>query len=137
MVRAYVFIEKMIKKLYPICENHLFSKAYRKGKSAVSKYVAVYVLANYEKKANSSRSTKLGITVNRKLGKAVKRNRVKRLIRASYRMNLPDLKEGYLIVVAARGAAFLKGVKTKDVYDSMRYCFEKLGVCEGKNDNRS
>jgi ribonuclease P protein component len=122
----------MIKKLYPLCENHLFSKAYRKGKSAVSKYVAVYVLNNYDRKAAPQSSTKLGITINRKLGKAVKRNRVKRMIRAAYRMNLPELKQGYLIVVAARGAAFSKGIKTKDVYESMRYCFEKLGICEEK-----
>ena len=114
----------MVKKLYPLCENHLFSKAYRKGKSAAGRLIAVYVRKNY----GGKNQTKLGITVNKKLGKAFKRSRVKRIIRAGYRENMPFLKNGYIIIVAARGAAFDKGIKSGDVAKQMRKCFEKLGV---------
>ena len=117
----------MVKKLYPLCENHLFSRAYRKGKSHAGKYVAVYVLKNYGGK-KSIPQTKLGITANKKLGKAVKRSRVKRIIRAAYRENMPFLKNGYIIIVAARGAAFDKGVKSTDVARQMKVSLEKLGV---------
>ena len=123
------FLEmNMVKKLYPICENHLFSKAYRKGKSDVTKYIAVYVLKNYDKKTVST--TKLGITVNRKLGKAVKRSRVKRIIRAAYRENMSYIKPGYLIIVAARGAAFDKCVKSTDISKDLLKSFKKLGITE-------
>ncbi len=118
----------MVKKLYPLCENHLFSKAYRKGKSNAGKYIAVYVLKNYGKKKGEFPLTKLGITVNKKLGKAVKRSRVKRLIRAAYRENMPYMRQGYIIIVAARGAAFDKNVKSTDVAKNMYKCLEKLGV---------
>ena len=30
-----------------ICENHLYAKAYRRGKRAVGRYTAVYVLRDY------------------------------------------------------------------------------------------
>ena len=118
----------MVKKLYPLCENHLFSKAYRKGKSTANRHIAVYVLKNYGNKKCSFPNTKLGITVNKKLGKAVKRSRVKRIIRAAYRENMPLLKNGYIVIVAARGAAFDKGVKSTDVAKQMKKCFEKLGI---------
>lgn len=121
----------MVKKLYPLCENHLFSKAYRKGKSDVNKYVAVYALKNYRRDASGRpEATRLGITVNRKLGKAAKRSRVKRIIRAAYRENLADLKNGYIIIVAARGAAFDKKVKSTDIAVKLRKSFENLGLLD-------
>ncbi len=46
----------------------------------------------------------MGITVNTKIGKAVVRNRVKRLIRESLRAFEGDMKQGYYIVVVARSA---------------------------------
>ncbi len=126
----------MVKKLYPLCENHLFSRAYRKGKSDANKYVAIYVLKNYSKrKDNSGCTTRLGITVNKKLGGAVKRSRVKRIIRAAYRENMPKLKEGYLIIVAARSAAFDKDVKSTDIVPKMYKSFEKLGLIASVNGN--
>lgn len=122
----------MVKKLYPLCENHLFSKAYRKGASDANKYVAVYALKNYEKCPDRSASpTRLGITVNKKLGGAVKRSRVKRVIRAAYRELMPELKNGYLIIVAARGAVFDKNVKSPRVAERMRVSFENLGLFVG------
>lgn len=120
----------MVKKLYPLCENHLFSKAYRKGKSDAGKYTAVYVLKNYTKRTAGAPQTMLGITVNKKLGKAVKRSRVKRIIRAAYRECMPMLKPGYIIVIAARTAAFDKNVKSKDIYRGLCKSLDKLGVLE-------
>jgi ribonuclease P protein component len=118
----------MVKKLYPLCENHLFSKAYRKGKSAANRYVAVYVLKNYGNKKGTPALTKLGITVNKKLGKATKRSRVKRIIRAAYRENMPVIKNGFIIIVAARSACFDKGVKSTAVAKQMKKSFEQLGI---------
>lgn len=107
----------------------MFIKAYRKGKSGVNKYTAVYVLKNYRKnKDGSSAHTKLGISVNAKLGKACKRSRVKRIIREAYRAILPNIPDGYIIIVAARGACFAKNVKSTDVRRQMYSTLEKLEV---------
>ena len=77
-------------------ENHLFSRAYRKGRCFSGKYIAVYVLKNREN------NKKLGITVSKSRGNAVKRNRTKRIIREAYRVFHPFVKEGHIIVIVAR-----------------------------------
>ena len=121
----------MNRKLYPLCENHMFLKAYRKGKSGVNKYTAVYVLKNYRtNKDGSKMHTKLGIAVNAKLGKACKRSRVKRIIREAYRANLPRLADGYIVIIAARAAAFSKNVKSTQVEKQLSDTLLKLGVLE-------
>ena len=119
----------MNRKLYPLCENHMFLKAYRKGKSGVNKYTAVYVLKNYRKNSDGTApKTRLGIAVNAKLGKACKRSRVKRIIREAYRANLENLKDGFLIVIAARAAAFSKNVKSTDIEKQLKVTLSKLEV---------
>lgn len=119
----------MNRKLYPLCENHLFVKAYRKGKSAVNRYSAVYALKDFRKnKDGTPVPSRLGLAVNRKLGKACKRNRVKRMLREAYRALLPSLKDGYIIVIAARGAAFGKKVKSTDIECRLSESIEKLGL---------
>ena len=119
----------MNRKLNPLCENHMFLKAYRKGKSGVNKYVAVYVLKNYRKNKDGGRlPTSLGIAINAKLGKACKRSRVKRIIREAYRAVLPQIDDGHIIVIAARGAAFSDRVKSTDVEKQLAVTLSKLEV---------
>ena len=62
-------------------ENHLFRRLYAKGKSAVSPTLAVYV------RKNRLGYTRLGLTVGTKVGKAVRRNKVRRRIREAYRIH--------------------------------------------------
>lgn len=88
------------KKLYPLKQNHLFARAYRKGKGYSSPSLALYVLPGRDKSR-----TLLGITVSKKRGNAVTRNRVKRRLREAYRFYLPDLKDGRLLVLVAKQGA--------------------------------
>lgn len=119
----------MNRKLYPLCENHMFLKAYRKGKSAVNKYTAVYVLKNYRKKTDGTlMHTRFGIAVNAKLGKATRRNRVKRMIREAYSENIQLVKDGLIVVIASRGAAFGKNVKSTDISRALFSSLKELSV---------
>ena len=45
---------------------------------------------------------RLGMSVNRKVGTAVRRNRIRRLIRESFRLLQHDLPQGYDLVVVVR-----------------------------------
>ena len=85
------------KRILKLKENHLFSRAYRKGRCFSGKYIALYVLKNQNKTEK-----KLGITVSKNRGNAVKRNRCKRIIRESYRVFHPFVRDGVIIVIVAR-----------------------------------
>lgn len=106
-------------------ENHLFKKAYSKGKSRVCEYAAVYVLKNYCKK-----ETRIGLTVSKSRGNAVVRSRMRRVLRESVREVYPQLKKGYLIVIVARQS--LEKAKTTEVGPKIQGLLCELGVFEGE-----
>ncbi len=113
-----------------IKENHLYNKAYTRGKRFVGRYITVYVLkdlaAKRLMKANPTGEyvNRLGLTVSKKIGGAVCRNRTKRIIREAYRACSGQLSRGYLIVISARGA--IVGKKTGEVLSELDAAFENL-----------
>jgi ribonuclease P protein component len=76
--------------------NYEFRRLYTKGRSAASPYAVVYC------RENRSPVNRLGLTVSTKLGKAVRRNRVRRRYREIYRLNEVKFQTGYDIVIVAR-----------------------------------
>lgn len=79
-----------------IKENKVFKKAYYKGKKEVSQNLVLYYVPNKDK-------TRVGITVSKKIGKAVVRNRIRRLVRESWRTFC--VREGYDVIIVARTVA--------------------------------
>ncbi len=57
-------------------------------------------------KQNGLGITRLGIIVSKKTGNAVKRNKVKRLIREFFRLHKTHFPQGYDIVIAAKKGAY-------------------------------
>ena len=121
-------------KFKAICENHLYSKAYSKGKRVVTSALAVYVLPDYHAKrlANAHPEKKImnriGLTTSTKLGSAVVRSRCRRIIREGLRAleKRRPLKVGFLIVIAARGGA--TGLKSNQIEGHLERAFESLGM---------
>ncbi len=78
--------------------NRDFRRVYRSG-NFVGGYTVVYA------RKNKYPFNRLGLTAGKTTGKAVVRNRLKRLMRESYRLMEDDIKKGYDIVIVARGRA--------------------------------
>ena len=127
-------------KFKAICENHLYSKAYSKGKRAVTSALAVYVLPDYAAKRLAKAHpqkrvvNRIGLTTSTKLGGAVIRNRCRRIMREALRSIEQEkkLKVGFLIVIAARSASV--GLKSNEIKRQLDLAFKKLGMyesCEG------
>lgn len=81
-----------MKNLLTLKKNYEFRYILNKGKSYYGNQIIVYI------NKNRKNTNILGIAINTKLGKAVKRNRVKRLIRENYRIINKDIEQGYNIV---------------------------------------
>ena len=79
-----------------LCENYEFKRVYKRGKSVAADLLVLYYLKNRQ---NVNR---LGITVTKKLGKAVVRNRARRLIKEAFRLSEHKVSIGYDIVIVAR-----------------------------------
>ena len=77
-------------------KNYEFRRLYAKGKSAVTPYFVIYC------RKNSGRENRVGYTVSVKLGKAVTRNRIRRRLRETYRLNADRLAHGFDLVIVAR-----------------------------------
>ncbi len=80
-------------------QNKKFQAVYKSGKSYANRMVVLYVLPN---KDNVRR---VGFAAGKKLGGAVVRNRVKRLLRESYRLNQYKLIDGVDLILVGRQAA--------------------------------
>lgn len=79
--------------------NHVFQRLYRKGTRS-----AMPTLALYSRK-NGRPYNRLGLTTGAKLGHAVVRNKLRRRLRAIYRLHEAELKPGFDIVVVCRAGA--------------------------------
>ena len=85
-----------MKNTISLNRNEQFLFVYRNGKRAYHKYFTLYYIPN-KKEIN-----RLGFKVSKKLAKAVKRNRLRRLMRECYRLSEEQIASGYDIIMVAR-----------------------------------
>ena len=121
-----------------ITENHLYNKAFKNGDKYIGGLVTIHVLPDYTAKKRMLSHPKrlytnrIGLSVTKKLGGAVERNRAKRIIRAGLRSvrDEEQLKTGKLIVISARNSILNK--TSEDVRKDLLRGFKKLDMFESK-----
>ncbi len=85
-----------MKQAEKLKKNEEFKKVYARGKSVVTPYLVLYFMRN------NTGYNRLGISVSKKVGNSVVRNRAKRLIREAFRLTPLTLKSGLDLVLIAR-----------------------------------
>lgn len=73
-----------------------FQAVYDRRRSAADDQMVVYA------RENGLAHSRVGLSVSRKFGIAVRRNRIRRLLREAYRLTSADLPSGYDLVLIPR-----------------------------------
>ena len=105
--------------------NHRFRALYGRGKKKAGKFMVVYVMKN-----RLGPVVRLGITVSKKLGHAVTRNRMRRRSREAYRLHEQEIKNGYERGIGARRAA--EHAPFEALMEEMTSLLRQLGAAENK-----
>ena len=117
-------------KYKTIKEHHLYNKTFQRGARFSGRLVSVFVLrdlaAKRLRKENPEKKyyNRFGVAVTKRVGGAVQRSRVKRILRAGYRAVEEELKTGYLVVLCPRDG--ILAAKSTDVEAELRYAFRRL-----------
>ena len=101
---------------YRLKKEKDFNLVFNKGKRLYSNFLTLVYFP--------SKEIKVGFAVSKKHGGSVKRNRIKRLLRESFRSFMPDLGKNFFFV-------FIPKVNNeytlKEFKESMEYLFKKGG----------
>jgi ribonuclease P protein component len=107
-----------------------FERVYRQGRSTANRHLVLYAFPTH-----SSEPPRLGLSVSRKVGGSVERNRVKRLLREAFARAQDGLRPGQDLVVVARPQASeladREGLAGVDA--SLAELIAKAGLCSASS----
>lgn len=112
---------------YPVLKsNTAFRTLYYRGRAQVHPAIITYTRKSRLRDESGRPLIRMGITAGKKVGKAVERNRCRRVIRAAYDQLYPELSGGWDIVIVAR--ARLLSMKSSDLVPILRRQFKEAGL---------
>ena len=101
---------------YRLKKEKDFNLVFKNGKKLFSKNLTVVFFPSKEVKA--------GFAVSKKHGTSVKRNRIKRLLRESFRSFLPNIRQNFFFVFIPKVS---ENYSLDDFKENMDYLFKKGG----------
>ncbi|AOY05662.1 Ribonuclease P protein component [Bacillus subtilis] len=109
-----------MKKRNRLKKNEDFQKVFKYGTSVANRQFVLYTLDQPE-----NDELRVGLSVSKKIGNAVMRNRIKRLIRQAFLEEKERLKEKDYIIIARKPASQLTYEETKK---SLQHLFRKSSL---------
>ena len=107
-------------KVFTLKSDRQFRRVFNKGKYRVGRLMVIYVIDC------RSKYNRIGISVTKKYGKAVRRNRMRRLLKENYRLCAHRIPGGHNIVFAVRNSG--EEPTFYSVRKEMMYLLRKLGL---------
>ena len=111
-----------MKNTIMIKKNYEFKTLFSKGKFYYGDFIHMYI-----KKGNSS-INKFGIAISKKQGKAVKRNRIKRLIRENYKNFESRIEKGTQILIIINKEKNIEEITFKDIENNFLRTLKKSDI---------
>lgn len=111
-----------MKKTKMLKKNYEFRRVLTKGKYYSGRNIEAFVLEN-KKNYNL-----LGLAISVKTAKAVKRNKIKRIIRENYRELENNIKIGNSIVFLWKKGVSIENAKYTLIAEDMNYIFDKANL---------
>lgn len=104
----------------PLKFNYEFSRVYRRGKYLSDRHVVLHYVVT------SRPLNRIGVTTSKNIGGSIQRNRMRRLLRESYRLSEQNFKKGYDIILLGR--MLTKDVNYNVISKEVRRLMKKAGI---------
>ena len=98
-----------------------FDRVYREGNSRGNRFLVLY---SFPREDGDPGGARLGLSVGRKIGKAVTRNKVKRAVRESFWELADGLRDGHDYVIVARPG--VEGLLEREGQEGVRSSLAEL-----------
>ncbi|MGM0877095.1 MAG: ribonuclease P protein component [Bacillota bacterium] len=114
-----------MRRKYRVKKNEDFQTVFKQGKSIANRQFVIYMLEKPEE-----REFRIGLSVSKKIGNAVTRNRVKRLIRQVFLEEKHRIASGKEFIIIARKPA--ADMNYHEVKSSLNHLFRKAKIYQSK-----
>ena len=118
-----------MKNTIKLKKNYEFNNTFKKGKYFSGNLIECFCLKN-NKNINY-----FGIAISSKICNAVKRNRIKRVIRESYKNQEININKGNTFVFLWKKKVNIENCNYKNIYEDMEKIFKKIGIYINEDNN--
>jgi len=112
----------MLKQKYRLKKKYQFNYVYKVGKSCHGKFLMLVY------SPSKNKNVKIGISVSKKVGNSVKRNRARRLLREAVVPFLNTLNPNYNLIIVAKQS--IEGKKLAPVLTDLKNVLDKAGLTQ-------